>query len=192
MSEPPDLAEQFQEFFLREKNDLLAYAASRPHSGRTPEDLLQEAIKKAWKLLLKDNKYHDYNWFTWIISIIRYAALDDNKRRKKKPEVLANDLINDDGVTIIEKTASGTLSPAELAELNEQNSSRARSIAKALSTMEKIKERRCLELVYYENMSLKEVALNLGIKPVSVGQLHKRAKESLKKALLSIAPECTY
>jgi len=58
--------------------------------------------------------------------------------------------------------------------------------------MEKEQERRCLELLYFDSANhptLLEVAQALGINPVSISQLHKRAKASLKEKLRFIAPD---
>lgn len=188
MSAPPDIIPPFRDFFLRERGALLAYAASQPPSDYSPEDLLQEALEKAIRRLLRNNKYHDYRWFPWLRSLIRWTALDKRRRQKNAPVVLACDFSEESGEDLIANTAGNTQSPAVLTIQAEQNS----QLALALKAMANEQERRCLELLYFDSANhptLIEVAQTLGIKPTSIGKLHQRAKKSLKEKLRYIAPE---
>jgi RNA polymerase sigma factor (sigma-70 family) len=188
MSAPRDIIPAFGDFFLREREALLAFAASQPPSDYSPEDLLQEALEKAIRRLLRSEEYHDYRWFPWLRRLIRWTALDKRRRQKNAPVVLASDFSEEGGEDLIANTAANTQSPAALTIHAEQTS----QIAMALKAIANEQERRCLELLYFDSANhptLIEVAQTIGIKPTSIGKLHQRAKESLREKLRFIAPD---
>lgn len=95
----------------------------------------------------------------------------DNTIFEDEKEIKLIDTIEDENV----------LSPSELVEKEELT----KIIAKALDTL-KEKDKMVLSLYYYEELTLKEIGLILGISESRVSQLNSRALGRLKEAMRKI------
>jgi RNA polymerase sigma-70 factor (ECF subfamily) len=125
-----------------------------------------------WQVWQKAGEFHGAGAAAaWVYRIARNKSLDQLRRQKARPQVVATTLVEDE---------PGVLPPpadtASVEQISEQAWKRQR-VRRALGDIP-IEQRLCLELAYYEGMSQREIAERVNI---SLGTVKTRIRLGLEK-----------
>ena len=146
----------YEDYSLKVRN----YILSQVNDFTLAEDLTSDVFVKVYSNIdTFDSKKASLS--TWIFTITRHLLIDYYRTRKVEAE-LPEDLTYD--------IDEGICTPDNLETLKE-----------ALKTIDQ-KEKDVILLHYYSKMTLKEVALKMGISYAYVKILHNKALENLKGA----------
>jgi len=138
------------------------------------EDAVQETFVKVWRNIKKYDRQKKFR--TWLLTIAKNTCLD--MLRKKRP-IVFSDFENDDGDnTFIESLTDKEPLPPEIAEAHLS----ADKISAALSGLS-AKNRMVMEMHYYDEMTLQEIADVLNESVNTVKSRYRRALSTLKSVL---------
>jgi RNA polymerase sigma-70 factor, ECF subfamily len=138
------------------------------------EDIVQETCVKVWRNLKKFDRQKKFK--TWFLTIAKNTCLDF--LRKKRPTVFS-DFENDDGENAFLEELSDD---APLAPEITDASLSAEKIRTALGTLT-TKNRIVMEMHYYDEMTLQEIADIMGESVNTVKSRYRRALSALKTEL---------
>lgn len=126
----------------------------------------------------------------YVDSLIKYYSIDyDKKVRKKNSRYLlildsqAN-YINTDGCQLLENQISPEIEDFYQGEINLKNEITNSKLFNALESLT-TKQTLILELLYFKNLSLHEIARKLDSTPQNVSNIHRRAIINLRKHLIN-------
>jgi len=137
------------------------------------EDITQEAFLKTWKNIRKYDTSRSFK--TWIFTIAKNTAFD---HLKKKKELSFSTFADDEGNSFLENVKSEDPLPDEII-MKEDMPQKLEKAIDALPPKYKV----VMNLRYKEDMSFPEIAEVLGESQNTVKSRHRRAIESLKKAI---------
>ena len=135
------------------------YACRLSATREDAEDLLQEALARAWRGLGRLRQPERFG--AWLITIIRNCFVSATGQREVPLESYWHQVVQ----------ASGTDGP-----LTEE-------VAAALNRLPQT-QRELLSLYYLDGLSLKETGWVLGIQPQVAGQRLYRARQALRRVLI--------
>ena len=150
-----------EELFVRYYNDALLYALSLTRNKSLAEDVVSTAFYKA----LRGGDGEIKSFKPWLIRVCRNVSFDILKRRKRITE-LPDNLI-DESETAVEQII---------------RDERYKALYKAIELLPETQKETVL-LFYFEDISIKDVALVTGKTEDNVKVLLYRARESLKKIM---------
>ena len=150
-----------EELFLRYYNDALLYALSLTRNKSLAEDVVSTAFYKA----LRGGDGEIKNFKPWLIRVCRNVSFDILKRRKRITELPDN--VIDESETAVEQII---------------RDERYKALYKAIELLPETQKETVL-LFYFEDISIKDVALVTGKTEDNVKVLLYRARENLKKIM---------
>lgn len=148
-----------RQFYLRYAREIYLYLYSLCKSAETAEDLMQEVFLKA--LLSWDDT--GGNLRAWLYKVARNRCL--NELRAKKHE------------TVMEEMTLADEAPSPVEKYLKDE--RKRALYQGMMTLPQ-RQREILELYYFSEMSMKEIAVFLKVTPENVRVLAHRAKKNLR------------
>jgi RNA polymerase sigma factor (sigma-70 family) len=154
----------FDALYREARDDVFAYAATLLRDSAAAEDVTAQAFERAYKKRSRFNARRG-SPRAWLFGIVRNAALDELRRRKRASEA----------------ELPGPLEerpPDEAAELAAQRD----AVRIALSTLP-AKDRELIALKYHADLSNAEIAEILGVSPTNAGTLLHRAMTKLREAV---------
>ena len=150
-----------EELFVRYYNDALLYALSLTRNKSLAEDVVSTAFYKA----LRGDDGEIKNFKPWLIRVCRNVSFDILKRRKRITELPDN--VIDESETAVEQII---------------RDERYKALYKAIELLPETQKETVL-LFYFEDISIKDVALVTGKTEDNVKVLLYRARENLKKIM---------
>lgn len=155
----------FGELIRRYERTALAVAYAAVGDENTAGDAAQEGFLRAWRRLdmLKD----DAKFASWLCCIVRNAALD--LRRRSRGDGSCGVMLAEHGIE-----------PADELERQEE----ADRVSAALASLDEA-SRTAVVLRYYEGLSAEAIAEVLMTKPSAVYMRLSRARETLKRRLVT-------
>ena len=154
----------FDALYREARDDVFAYAATLLRDSAAAEDVTAQAFERAYKRRSRFDARRG-SPRAWLFGIVRNAALDELRRRKRD----ANAEI---------PAPPGEPGPDEVAELAAQRD----AIRKALSRLQS-RDREVIALKYHAELSNAELAAVLGVSPTNAGTLLHRAMTKLREAV---------
>lgn len=149
------------ELFVRYYNDALLYALSLTRNKSLAEDVVSTAFYKA----LRGGDGEIKNFKPWLIRVCRNVSFDILKRRKRITELPDN--VIDESETAVEQI------------IRDES---YKALYKAIELLPETQKETVL-LFYFEEISIKDVALVTGKTEDNVKVLLYRARENLKKIM---------
>lgn len=151
-------SEMLRQFYRRYASEIYLYLYSLCKSRELAEDLMQEVFLKA---LLSLSDGHT-NIRAWLYKVARNTCLNELRKRNRETEL-------DEELPALDETALGEMIRSEEKQLLYQ-------------AMMKLpgRQREILELFYFADMSVKEIAAVLGLTAENVRVLPYRAKKQLR------------
>jgi RNA polymerase sigma-70 factor, ECF subfamily len=138
------------------------------------EDAVQETFVKVWRNLKKFDSRKKFK--TWLLTIAKNTCLD--ALRKKRP-IVFSDFENDDGEnSFIEGLSDDAPLPSEITDAA-LSAEKIRAALLALSP----KNRVVMEMHYYDEMTLQEIADIMNESVNTVKSRYRRALSTLKNEL---------
>lgn len=164
------LKNEFEEYIVRHIDSLYNLALGMTQNKQDAEDLVQEAVLRAYRFFHKFRQ--DTNFKAWIMTILRNIFINEYRKRMKEPQKIEFEEV-EDFVSLPE------ISGAQEEIFNEN----------IKSSIDKLPEelRAAIILFYAEDFSYKEIAK---IMDVPVGTVMSRlytARQLLKKRLSAYA-----
>jgi RNA polymerase sigma factor (sigma-70 family) len=159
-----DRALNFDALYRESRDDVFAYAATLLRDAAAAEDVTAMAFERAYR---KRSRFDTRRGSprAWLFGIVRNAALDELRRRKR---------------------AATTEIPGPLAEPGpDEAAERAAerdAVRAALSTLA-AKDREVIALKYHADLSNAEIAEVLGVSATNAGTLLNRAMNKLREAV---------
>lgn len=150
-----------EELFKQYYNDALLYTLSLTKNPSLAEDIVSEAFFTA----LKSTDGEILNFKAWLLKVCRNLFL--NTLRKSKHLTELNDQMADESQTVLDAIIKRE---------------EYRSLYHAITRL-KPSHKEVITLFYYENLSVKEIALVTGKSEAAVKVTLFRAREALKKIL---------
>ncbi len=150
-----------EELFVRYYNDALLYALSLTRNKSLAEDVVSTAFYKA----LRGGDGEIKNFKPWLIRVCRNVSFDILKRRKRITELPDN--VIDESETAVEQI------------IRDES---YKALYKAIELLPETQKETVL-LFYFEEISIKDVALVTGKTEDNVKVLLYRARENLKKIM---------
>lgn len=150
-----------EELFVRYYNDALLYALSLTRNKSLAEDVVSTAFYKA----LRGGDGEIKNFKPWLIRVCRNVSFDILKRRKRITELPDN--VIDESETAVEQI------------IRDES---YKALYKAIELLPETQKETVL-LFYFEEISVKDVALVTGKTEDNVKVLLYRARENLKKIM---------
>ncbi len=161
----------FDEIVVRHGPFALRVAARLVPDPRAAEDVVQEAMVRAWSQCGRFDERRA-RFTTWLYRIVVNLCIDH--RRRVQPEPMPEDFDPAD-------TAAGAV---EIMEVMERDATLARELSKLPA-----RQRAAMTLVYDEGLSGAEAAQVLGLSAKAVERLLARGRAFLREALRGMTSE---
>jgi RNA polymerase sigma factor (sigma-70 family) len=154
----------FDALYRAARDDVFAYAATLLRDSAAAEDVTAQAFERAYK---KRSRFDARRGSprAWLFGIVRNAALDELRRRKRDASAEIPGPIEEPG-------------PDEAAELAAERA----AVRAALSRLPS-RDREVIALKYHAELSNAELASVLGVSPTNAGTLLHRAMTKLREAI---------
>src|SRR4051794_30090878 len=154
----------FDALYREARDDVFAYAATLLRDRAAAEDVTAQAFERAYR---RRSRYDSRRGSprAWLFGIVRNAALDELRRRKR---VAATEIPG----------PSPAPGPDEAAELAAQRD----AVRAALSRLPS-RDRELIALKYHADLSNAEIATLLGVSATNAGTLLHRAMTKLREAV---------
>jgi RNA polymerase sigma-70 factor (ECF subfamily) len=159
-----DRALDFDALYRESRDDVFAYAATLLRDSAAAEDVTASAFERAYR---KRSRFDARRGSprAWLFGIVRNAALDELRRRKRAATTTVPGPLGEPG-------------PDEAAELAAERD----AVRVALSTLA-ARDREVIALKYHADLSHAEIAEVLGVSASNAGTLLHRAMTKLREAL---------
>ncbi len=159
-----DRALNFDALYRESRDDVFAYAATLLRDSAAAEDVTASAFERAYR---KRSRFDARRGSprAWLFGIVRNAALDELRRRKRTATSEIPGPLAEPG-------------PDEAAELAAERD----AVRAALATLP-AKDRELIALKYHADLSNGDIAAVLGINANHVGTLLHRAMTKLREAV---------
>lgn len=169
----------FNDFFTKYHQRSFLFAKSYVHDPHAAEDITSEALIVLWNTVREHEVKHP---LTFLFSIIRNKAIDYLRHELVKQEALQQ--ISDIGLREI-----GTrISTLEACDPEKIFSSEIKEIMDATLSALSEKSRKIFQMSRFENLSVDEIAKELGISPKGVEYHLTRALKTLRVNLKDYLP----
>lgn len=160
-----------RQFYRRYSREIYLYLYSLCKSRETAEDLMQEVFLKALLSLPDQNE----NLRAWLYKVARNACFNELRNRKRKREVEMDPAAGAD-VYAAEAVEKNQDSLSDILIRNEQKKMLYEAMLKLPD-----RQREILELFYFSEMSMKQIAEIMKLTPQNVRVLAYRAKKQLRE-----------
>jgi RNA polymerase sigma-70 factor, ECF subfamily len=169
----------FDELYRRYHPTLLQYVSASIPDPATVTDIVQSVWVKVLMMLRRDAWDSAREFAPWLSVVVRNTIVDHRRRFRRiaPPEQEADSELGTDVV-------SPEPNPPEVTS-NLEMYNRVRELIANLP--KQLQE--CLRLRYYEQLSMKEISVRLGVPIGTVASRVARARETLRAALLVQYPE---
>ena len=159
-----DRALDFDALYRESRDDVFAYAATLLRDGAAAEDVTASSFERAYK---KRSRFDARRGSprAWLFGIVRNAALDELRRRKRALTTTLPDPPSEPG-------------PDEAAELAAERD----AVRAALATLA-ARDREVIALKFHADLSNAEIADVLGVSVSNAGTLLSRAMTKLREAV---------
>ena len=154
-------SEMLRQFYRRYASEIYLYLYSLCKSRELAEDLMQEVFLKA---LLSLSDGHA-NIRAWLYKVARNTCLNELRKRNRETEL-------DETLAVSDEAILGTVIQ------NEQKKALYQAMMKLPD-----RQREILELFYFSEMSVKEIAAVLSLTAENVRVLAYRAKKQLRNEM---------
>lgn len=164
-----DDSEAFELLYSKTKRQLYALALQMLRSKESAEEALQEAFVSIW---YKADQYREGHGtvYTWMVSIVRYRALDMIRYKKVRRNEIQNESSSiDDYVDPI-------------AQVDGNNTSSHYKIENCMQELD-LQQRQAIHLAYFNGMSHSEVVDHLGSPLGTIKSWIRRGLVSLQRCL---------
>jgi RNA polymerase sigma factor (sigma-70 family) len=154
----------FDALYRDARDDVFAYTATLLRDHAAAEDVTAQAFERAYR---KRSRYDARRGTprAWLFAIVRNAALDELRRRKRATTAEIPGPLAEPG-------------PDEAAELAAERD----AVRAALSRLPS-RDREVIALKYHAELSNAELAAVLGVSPTNAGTLLHRAMTKLREAI---------
>ena len=159
-----DRALDFDALYRESRDDVFAYAATLLRDGAAAEDVTASSFERAYK---KRSRFDARRGSprAWLFGIVRNAALDELRRRKR-------------ALTATLPHPPSEPGPDEAAELAAERD----AVRAALATLA-ARDREVIALKFHADLSNAEIADVLGVSVTNAGTLLSRAMTKLREAV---------
>ena len=159
-----DRALDFDALYRESRDDVFAYAATLLRDGAAAEDVTAMAFERAYK---KRSRFDARRGSprAWLFGIVRNAALDELRRRKR-------------ALTTAFPDPPSEPAPDEAAELAAERD----AVRAALATLA-ARDREVIALKFHADLSNAEIAEVIGVSVSNAGTLLNRAMNKLREAV---------
>lgn len=171
----------FETLVRRYEKPLYNYIRRMVSSAPDAEDLFQETFLRVYKHLEKFRT--DAVFRPWLYRIATNACRDHLRRRRRRPTVSLDAPGQADGVALVDRTASPTANPSQLAGESEL----AERLAAAVDALP-VKHRAVFLMARYDGMAYDEIARALRIPVGTVKSRMNKAVRVLLTELEEVAP----
>ena len=158
-----------RQFYLRYSREIYLYLYSLCKSRETAEDLMQEVFLKALLSLPDQNE----NLRAWLYKVARNACFNELRNRKREVEMDPAAKADVYAAEAVEKKQD---SLSDILIRNEQKKMLYEAMLKLPD-----RQREILELFYFSEMSMKQIAEIMKLTPQNVRVLAYRAKKQLRE-----------
>ncbi len=156
-------------FYVRHSQAIHAFAMRRLQNPDDAQDVVVDTLYEVWRSAAKFQGQSQVR--TWVLGIARHKLLDRNRARGQIEIQALDD-------NIIDTTADKTPGPFAMLVSKQK----AEVMMDCLEVLPDV-QRECLHLAFYEDMSLKDIALVQGIPTNTVATRIHHAKRKLSECL---------
>jgi len=166
----------FQVLESRYRKQLFAWLVSSLSSRSDAEDIYQDI----WLKIIKSSEsFKNVSFKAWMWKIARNRVIDF--RRKKRPDLLLDRSVNDDGLTMVERIKSKDVGPAHRVE-SDEITQRVMQIVDQLPEI----QRDVFLMRVQSHMTFSQIAETLSIPlNTALGRMHDAMKK-VKKQLMEV------
>ena len=156
-----------RQFYRRYSREIYLYLYSLCKSRETAEDLMQEVFLKALLSLPDQNE----NLRAWLYKVARNACFNELRNRKREVEMDPAAKADVYAAEAVEKKQDG------LSDITDPEIGREKSYMKQMLKTPGDRQREILELLYFSEMSMKQIAEIMKLTPQNVRVRAYRAKK---------------
>lgn len=165
----------FEEIFDRHKRMVAAVASRHFRQAEEIEEIIQITFAKAFHAMVNFRGAHDNSFASWLATIASNTCLDTLRKQLRRPEKLSCELTDAETRTLLDLTGPNPL----LAEQQIADSDLAERLLTHLSEC----DRRLLEMLYVNELSVAEIAERQKCSKANVKVRAWRARRFLRKLL---------
>lgn len=163
----------FEQFFGRYSQLLAAFVLRRTQLDRTAvEDVVQNAMIRAMNSLAQYRA--EASLLTWMCQIARSELADQQRREQRRPKLASYDTDAALGALVAQTASAGAASGAGLADGVHSEA--------VFQTLGRLPERqaRALELKYGDDLSVEDIAVQMGMTVTAAQSLLARARGAFR------------
>jgi RNA polymerase sigma-70 factor (ECF subfamily) len=177
----PRCQDAFAEIYKRYHLDVWRFIKSKLFSDADAKDVFAEV----WIVALE--KLPNFEWQgkpikSWLLTVAENKRLELIRRIEKENSIPLNEDIHAQALQIIETQLQLDQTNPPENPSNEVQAEADRLLVQALAGL-RPKPRKIIELIYFKGENSTEIGQNLGMKPGTVRQAHRRALEDLRRLL---------
>ena len=178
--------EAFGTIYDRYKSHVLRYCYYRTHNRATAEDLCSDVFLRAMKGI------GSFHWQgkdigAWLTTIARNLVADYYKNSRTRREISVDEMVDSNGASLYAGDTVGTSAyPDPIEDLLERElEAHVRYAVEYLNP----EQRKCIQLRFFEGLSCKDTAREMGKNEGAVKTLQWRATASLGRHLKTLQPD---
>jgi RNA polymerase sigma-70 factor (ECF subfamily) len=165
----------FEQFFGRYSQLLAAFVLRRTQLDRaTVEDVVQNAMIRAMNSLAQYRA--EASLLTWMCQIARSELADQQRREQRRPKLASYDTDAALGELVAQTASAGAASGTALA-----GGVRSEAVWQTLGSLPE-RQARALELKYGDDLSVEEIAVQMGMTVTAAQSLLARARGAFRDA----------
>jgi RNA polymerase sigma-70 factor, ECF subfamily len=165
----------FEEFFGRYSQLLAAFVLRRTRLDRAAvEDVVQNAMIRAVRSLAQYRG--EASLLTWMCQIARSELADQQRRDQRRPQLTSYDADSGLGVAVEQIAAQAAVSAAGFGE-----GMHSEAVWQTLAGLPE-RQARVLELKYGDDLSVEEIAVQMGMTVTAAQSLLARARSAFRDA----------
>jgi RNA polymerase sigma-70 factor (ECF subfamily) len=163
----------FARLYAAHYDEVYRFLLYRTRSKHLAEDLTQDVFVRALRRMETFRPLPEGTFVGWLMTIARNILIDHFKSGRSRLEVLADEFFDAD--ELLDSAESDALRELEAIEA-------AETVAMAMTRLND-NQRRCLQLRFFEDLSIGETAARMGKNHGAVKTLTFRAVQSMQHAL---------
>lgn len=163
----------FARLYVAHYDEVYRFLLYRTRSKHLAEDLTQDVFVRALRRMETFRPLPEGTFVGWLMTIARNILIDHFKSGRSRLEVLADEFFDAD--ELLDSAESDALRELEAIEA-------AETVAMAMTRLND-NQRRCLQLRFFEDLSIGETAERMGKNHGAVKTLTFRAVQSMQHAL---------
>jgi RNA polymerase sigma-70 factor (ECF subfamily) len=166
----------FGQFFDRYSHRLAAFVVRRTRLDRAAvEDVVQNAMIRAVRSL---GQYRgEASLLTWMCQIARSELADRQRREQRRPQVISYDADAGLGAAVDQIAVADAIGPVA----GFDDGARGEAVWQTLAALPD-RQARVLELKYGDDLSVEEIAVQLGVTVTAAQSLLARARNAFREA----------